>query len=698
MRPALLNPLFADVTSLPGVGPRVAQRLERLGITRVRDVLLQLPTGFRTTRAIGGLAEANPGDRVSLAVEIVQHREAHGRAPARASALDAAGRPLAILFFGGQANRMLARLPVGRRVRVSGQLDSWNDQLQMVHPDQVALLDPLAGPEAGSAGPEVEPSYPLTEGLTRRARIELVRHALDRLPPLPEWQEPTLLSRNGWPAFAEALRAAHSDPEADAARDRLAHDELLAGQLAWALVRARHRRRARRPLPGDGRLTAALEAKLPFALTSAQRRVVGEIHADLARPEAMLRLLQGDVGSGKTLVAALALARACEAGVQGAFLAPTELLARQHLATLESLFAGLPVRIGFLSGREKGRARDHVLAALAEGAIDILVGTHAIFQEQVAYRDLGLAIVDEQHRFGVAQRLLLQRKAGQPPHLLVMTATPIPRTLALATHGALEVSVLDERPPGRLPVDTRVIAAARIGEVIDGLARHLAAGRRAYWVCPLVEDGSDSPEPDEQAAAVSRAAMLRERFGETVALVHGRMPGPARDAALARFVAGEARLLVATTVIEVGVDVPEATLIVIEAAERFGLAQLHQLRGRVGRGREKSVCILLAGPRLSETARARLSMLRSTDDGFAIAEADLRLRGPGELLGTRQAGEQGFLLATEAQVARLIAAADADARLLLERDGGLSGPRGEAARLLLYLFDRDAAVRTLHSG
>ena len=698
MRPALLNPLFADVTSLPGVGPRVAQRLEKLGIVRVRDLLFQLPSGFRRTRSIARLADAAPGERVSVVVEIVQHRAAHGRAPARAATLDAAGAPLAILFFGGQANRLLARLPVGRRVRVSGRLETWNDQLQIAHPEQVSVVDPLADPAAAPPGGEIEPVYPLTEGLTRRARADAVEKALARLPNLPEWLEPTLVARNAWPSFAEALRAAHRDPAAEAARDRLAMDELLAGQLAWALVRARNRRRASRPLAGDGRITTPLLDRLPFALTAAQRRVSAEIAADLARPEAMLRLLQGDVGSGKTLVAALALARACEAGVQGAFLAPTELLARQHLATLEGLFEGLPVRIGFLSGREKGRARDTILADLARGAIDILVGTHALFQEQVAYRDLGLAVIDEQHRFGVAQRLLLQRKGAHPPNLLVMTATPIPRTLALARHGALDISVLDERPPGRLPIDTRIIAMARIDEVIDGLARHLAAGRRAYWVCPLVADEGDGPEPDEQAAAETRAAMLKARFGERVALVHGRMPGPVRDAALARFVAGDAQLLVATTVIEVGVDVPQATLIVIEAAERFGLAQLHQLRGRVGRGRDRSVCILLAGPRLSETARERLKMLRATDDGFAIAEADLRLRGPGELLGTRQAGEQGFELATDSQVARLIATADADARLLLDRDGGLAGPRGEAARLLLYLFDRDAAVRTLHSG
>ncbi|WP_194743785.1 ATP-dependent DNA helicase RecG [Thermaurantiacus tibetensis] len=700
MRPELLNPLFADVTRLPGVGPRVAQRLAKLGLERVVDVLLALPTGFRRTRCVATLAEAAPGERIAVAVEVVQRREAHGRAPARAAALDAAGQPLAILFFGGQANRLLARLRVGGRYRIDGQLESWNGMLQMAHPDQVAPLPPGAPLDAPLGDADgVEPVYPLTEGLTRRMRAEAARAALAALPPIPEWIAPGLLADRGWPGFAAALRAAHANPGAVLARDRLAHDELFAGQLAWGLVRARMRRRPSRALRSAGRLRREVLARLGFAPTAAQERAVAEILADMARPEAMLRLLQGDVGSGKTLVAALALAEAVEAGVQGAFLAPTELLARQHLATLERLFAGLPVRIGFLSGREKGRAREALRADLAAGAIDVLVGTHALFQEGVAYRDLGLAVIDEQHRFGVAQRLLLQRKAAQPPHLLVMTATPIPRTLALARHGAMDVSVLDERPPGRQPIDTRVIAMARLEEVLAGLGRHLAAGRRAYWVCPLVDDGGEGAEPDgEQAAAVSRAAMLRARFGEAVELVHGRMPGPAREAALARFVAGEAQLLVATTVIEVGVDVPEATLIVIEAAERFGLAQLHQLRGRVGRGGEKSVCLLLAGANLSETAKERLRMLRATDDGFAIAEADLKLRGPGELLGTRQAGEPGFRIATDEQAARLIAAADADARLLLAEDPALRSPRGEAARLLLYLFDRDSAVRTLHSG
>jgi ATP-dependent DNA helicase RecG len=412
------------------------------------------------------------------------------------------------------------------------------------------------------------------------------------------------------------------------------------------------------------------------------------------------RLLQGDVGSGKTLVALLAMLRAAESGAQAVLLAPTDLLARQHHAGIAALLADLPVRLGFLSGRETGRARERVLAGLASGEIDLLIGTHAVFQQAVAYQRLGLAVIDEQHRFGVAQRLMLTERAGQPPHLLVMTATPIPRTLALAGFGEMDVSRLDERPPGRTPVDTRVVSISRLDEVVEGLARHLASGARAYWVCPHVEQGAaDEPGPQGPfLAAVERAQMLRQRFGDTVELVHGRLAGASKDRAMARFQSGAAQLLVATTVIEVGVDVPEATLMIVEGAERFGLAQLHQLRGRVGRGSGHSVCLLLRGSEPGESARKRLAMMRETDDGFRIAEADLALRGMGELLGTRQSGGLDLRLADEARTARLIEGAAADARLLVERDGGLTGARGGPARLLLYLFEKDAAVATLRSG
>jgi ATP-dependent DNA helicase RecG len=690
MRPDRLNPLFADAATLPAVGPAAVRALERLGIRRVKDMLFHLPVGWRHTRTLARLADGREGERVALQVSIVAHEPSRGRGPFRLVADDAGGMGLVLAFFGPKAAGLARRFPVGANVTVAGRLDRWNGRFQIVHPELV-----------GGTAPEAEPVYPLTEGLTSRRLGGFATAALGRIPALEEWIEPSLRARHGWPSFAGALAALHGRPDAGAARDRLAHDELFASQLAWALVRARRRRVKGRPLVGTGRLTDALLASLPWPLTGAQAHALAEIAGDMAEPAAMLRLLQGDVGSGKTLVALLALLIAVEAGAQGALLAPTDLLARQHFATLQKLLGGLPVRLGFLSGREKGRQREATLEALASGEIDILVGTHAIFMGGVRYAALGLAVVDEQHRFGVAQRMMLAEKSERPPHLLVMTATPIPRTLALAHFGEMEVSKLGERPPGRQPVDTRVIALTRLEEVYEGLARHLATGAQAYWVCPLLDAGADEEilsDPDAAAPAVARAAMLRQRFGDTVALVHGKLPGPARDAEMARFASGRAKLLVATTVIEVGVDVPSASLMIIEAAERFGLAQLHQLRGRVGRGAARSTCLLLRGENLSTSARERLKMMRATDDGFAIAEADLKLRGAGELLGTRQSGEQGFQLASPEQVERLLPAADADARLLMARDGGLEGPRGAAARDLLYLFEKDAAVATLRGG
>jgi ATP-dependent DNA helicase RecG len=690
VRPDRLNPLFADAASLPGVGPAAVRALERLGVTRVRDLLFHFPVGWRETRSLPSLADAREGERVAVPVRIVAHEPSRGRGPFRIRADDASGIGLILAFFGPKAAGLAARYPVGADLIVAGRLELWSGRFQIIHPE-------LSKPEA----PTTEPIYPLTEGFTSRRLATLAQAALARSPALEEWIEPSLLAKRQWPSFVQALSTVHTSPESQAARDRLAYDELLASQLAWSLVRARRRRQKGLPLAGTGRLTNALLASLPWSLTGAQSHAIAEIAGDMATPHAMLRLLQGDVGAGKTLVALMALLIAVEAGAQGAFLAPTDLLARQHHATLQKLLGALPVRLAFLSGREKGRVREQVLSALATGEIDILVGTHAIFSGSVQYRRLGLAVVDEQHRFGVAQRMMLAEKAEIPPHLLVMTATPIPRTLALAHFGEMEVSKLSERPPGRQPIDTRVTALSRLDEVVEGLARHIATGAQAYWVCPLLDGGADgevTSDPDEAAPAVARAAMLKARFGDRVALVHGKLPGPLRDSEMARFQSGEAAVLVATTVIEVGVDVPNASLMVIEGAERFGLAQLHQLRGRVGRGTARSVCLLLRGEKLSETARERLKMMRSTDDGFAIAEADLRLRGAGELLGTRQSGEQGFAIATPDQVERLLATADADARLLIERDGGLSGPRGAQARNLLYLFEKDAAVATLRGG
>jgi ATP-dependent DNA helicase RecG len=685
MRPDILNPLFAEVEVLKGIGPHLARPLKRLGLERVVDILFHLPVSWIERKRVELVDMADAGQVVSVVVTPVDYRQGGPRSPFRVHATDAAGNYLTLTYFSnpGWAKKLL---PLGQPKLVSGRMESYGQELQIVHPDHV--LEP--GQEAEL--PEREPVYPLSEGLTNRRMGQLAAQALARVPMLEEWVEPSLLAQRGWPGWPQALATAHREPFEATARERLAYDEIFSNQLALMLVRASSRRRRGTPLTGDGRLRDAL--KLPYEATGAQRRAIAEIEGDLQQETPMLRLLQGDVGSGKTLVALMALLACVEAGAQGALLAPTEILARQHFATLSRQLAGLPVNVAILTGREKGRAREATLMGLADGSIHILVGTHAIFQQAVQYRRLGLAVVDEQHRFGVAQRMLLAQKAERPPHLLVMTATPIPRTLALTHYGEMDVSRLDEMPPGRQPIETRVVSSERLAEVIDALARHVSQGGQAYWVCPLVEES----EASDQAAAEERAQLLRLRFGDKVGLVHGRMRGPEKDEVMAAFSQGAISVLVATTVIEVGVDVPNATLMIVEGADRFGLAQLHQLRGRVGRGEGRSVCLLLRGNALSETARARLALMRETNDGFRIAEEDLRLRGAGEILGTRQSGEAQFRLASPEQIQALAQTASDDARLLVDRDGGLEGARGKAARVLLYLFERDAAVGLLRSG
>ena len=695
MRPALLNPLFVEVAALKGVGATLARQLGRLKLTRAVDLIFHLPVMAIERVALPALDDAYVDRTIVVTVTPVSYDTGGPRAPFRVRAADAANTWIDLVYFGQGGSYAKKLLPIGEARVISGRLDRYGQSLQMAHPDFVVA------PAAAGTIPPREPVYGLTEGLTNRRMGTLVAAALDRAPELPEWIEPSVLAKYRWPPWRAALAAAHAvlgDGRGDGATDRLAYDELLANQLALLLVRASTRRRRGRALPGTGRLTGALVAALPWPLTGAQRRSIEEIRGDLAQSAPMLRLLQGDVGAGKTLVALAAMLTAVESGAQAAFLAPTEILARQHAAKLNELLGALPVRVALLTGRSRsgdsGRERAAILDRLATGQIDILIGTHAIFQETVAYHDLGLVVVDEQHKFGVSQRLALADKATTPPHLLAMTATPIPRTLALTAYGEMDVSKLDELPPGRQPIDTRVVSSARVEDVVAGLARHVASSGQAYWVCPLVE-GS---EVGDEAAATTRAAVLRARFGDAVGLVHGRMKGPDKDATMAAFAAGRLQVLVATTVIEVGVDVPNATLMIVEAAERFGLAQLHQLRGRVGRGAQASVCVLLRGEVISETARRRLALMRATTDGFRIAEEDLALRGAGEVLGTRQSGDAVFRLADPERTARLIEVARDDARLLLDRDGGLDSPRGEAARVLLYLFERDAAVGLLRSG
>ena len=683
MRPDVLNPLFAEVEALKGVGPGIAKALARLNLKRAIDLSYHLPTGTIERLRVPAATGTMIGRILILDVTPFDSRSSPGKGPTRIFATDCDGNTITLIFFNnpGWARK---QLPLGEQRTVSGKLEAYGDEWQIIHPD---VFEDEAEP------PLSEPVYPLTEGISNRRMRELALTALQRAPDLPEWIEPSLLAREGLRRWRAALVEAHSDPLATESRRRLAYDEIFANQLALMLIRHHARRRKGVPLAGDGRLAGALS--LPYQLTGAQTRVTQEIRGDLAQSAPMLRLLQGDVGSGKTLVALLAMLEAVEAGAQAAMLAPTEILARQHFATLQRQLDAIGVRVAVLTGRDKGRAREAVLMGLADGSIDILVGTHAIFQEKVTYKRLGLIVIDEQHRFGVSQRLLLTEKAAHPPHLLVMTATPIPRTLTLTQFGEMDVSRLDEMPPGRTPVETRVISDEKLIEVVEALGRHIASGGQAYWVCPLVEES----EKSDSAAAEQRAEVLALRFGaDKVGLVHGRMKGAEKDDVMAAFAAGRLAVLIATTVIEVGVDVPNSTLIVIEGAERFGLAQLHQLRGRVGRGAGASTCLLIRGQQLSESGRARLALMRETTDGFRIAEEDLRLRGPGEILGTRQSGEQQFRVATAEQVSELVPIATADARLLLERDGGLASERGQAARIALYLFERDQAIDLIRSG
>src|SRR5918998_1581101 len=704
LRPSRLDPLFAQATSPPGVGPKIAPLLDRLPgeagrPARVVDLLFHLPHGGIARDLKGSIAEAPIGEPVTLAVTVASHRPGppgRSRAPYKVLVEDDTG-DVTLVFFNAQRARLEKLLPKGARRFVSGKIELWDGTRQMVHPDRI--LD-----ERGAATlPSVEAVYGQTEGLSSRLIGRFIGAALERLPSLPEWQDPAWLERNGFPPFAEAVRALHAPADAaevseealaqNVSRRRLAYDELLATQLALALVRSRMRRLPGRQNAGDGSLVRSITEALPFALTRAQGKAVEDIRCDLISDKRMLRLLQGDVGSGKTAVALLAMASAIEAGRQAALMAPTEILARQHFERIEPLAGAAGLRVALLTGRDRGAERRATLLWLAEGSISIVIGTHALFQEDVAFRDLGLAVVDEQHRFGVHQRLALGAK-GEAVDILVMTATPIPRTLALTYFGDMDVSVLDEKPAGRQPITTRLVSSERLDEVIGAIGRAVDAGDQVYWVCPLVAES----EVIDVAAAEDRYEQLKVVFGDRVGLVHGKLAGRAKDAAMERFAGGETKILVSTTVIEVGVDVPEATVMVIEHAERFGLAQLHQLRGRIGRGRRASTCLLLYRAPLGPVAQARLEMMRQTEDGFEIAEADLRLRGEGEVLGTRQSGLPGFRLARLDVDADLLAAARDDARLVIEGDPDLTSPRGKALRILLYLFERDAAIKLLRAG
>jgi ATP-dependent DNA helicase RecG len=705
MRPHQLTPLFAAARSLTGIGPRMELLLRKAlrlptGISepRIVDLLWHTPTGVIDRRATPTIAAAAPGTIATLDVRVLKHKPSprgNTRAPYKVTCEDDSGR-IDLVFFHAERSFIERQLPVGSMRTVSGRIESYNDKKQMSHPDYIVA------PEARDELPLLEPVYPLTAGLSGKILLKAARQGLDKFAELPEWQDPAWLAQQGWPAVKTALNRLHRPDEpadvspASAPWQRLAYDELLASQLALALVRQSVKSQAGRPVSGDGRIRARIADALSFQLTNSQRLALKEIAEDMAGSHRMLRLLQGDVGSGKTVVALMAMAIAVEGGAQAALMAPTEVLARQHADTMAPLAEAAGLRLGLLTGREKGRIRADLLERLVAGEIDILIGTHALFQADVSFRDLAFAVIDEQHRFGVHQRLALQTKGGKGgANVLVMTATPIPRTLLMTHYGDLDVSRLTEKPAGRKPIVTKSIPVDSMERLIDRLRVQLAEGAQIYWVCPLIE----SSDKSELAAAEERHAHLSQIFGaEAVGLLHGAIPDKVKDATMAAFAANQLKILVATTVIEVGVDVPNANIMVIEHAERFGLAQLHQLRGRVGRGTRESFCMLLHKPPLGQAAQQRLAMMEDTEDGFKIAEKDLELRGGGEVLGARQSGVPEFRVAEVPGFQDLLAAARDDARLILSQDPQLASPRGEALRLLLYLFECDEAVRLFRAA
>jgi len=702
MRPLLLNSLFAPVTSLSGVGPKQDKLfrylLGREETPRLIDLLLHLPASVIDRRARPKIRDAVVGTVVTLEVTVDRHRPSpprNARAPYLVYASDDTG-DVVLTYFRAKPDYIEKLLPVGGKRYVSGTLQMFDGIPQIVHPDRVV-------DEAGFAKLSgIDPVYPLTEGLALGSLRRAIVQALQKLPDLPEWISPEVIRRCKFPPIKQALNRVHVPLElTDILPDgpfwsRLAFDELLAGQLALALVRSQLRRPAGDRHAGDGHLRRKIIDALPYALTSSQREAAAAIAADLQQPLRMLRLLQGDVGSGKTVVALLAAAAVTEVGKQAALMAPTEILARQHIKTITPLAERAGLRAAILTGREKGKARQDILARLEAGEIDFLVGTHALIQDDVIFKSLALAVVDEQHRFGVRERLALTAK-GEAVDVLVLSATPIPRTLVLTYFGDMDVSELREKPAGRQPIDTRAVPMSRLEEVMEAIGRALSAGKLVYWICPLVEE-SEAEGTDHLTNATERFESLQKRFGDKVGLVHGQMKGVEKDRVMAQFAAHEIGLLVATTVVEVGVDVPAATIMVIENAERFGLAQLHQLRGRIGRGSEASTCLLLYREPLGEMSKARLKVIRETTDGFRIAEEDLKLRGEGDVLGVRQSGLPGYRIARPEAHGQLITQARDEALRIMKENPKLTGARGEALRCLLYLFERGEAIPLMGAG
>ena len=695
-RPTSLYRLFASTSSLPGIGPKIAAIMEKRIGGHLIDILRHLPVSLNDRRARPSVDEAEDGQLATFEVLVLSGDIPPGKSnrPARITTETKGGR-LELVFFRAWADWLRQSLPIGERRLVSGRVERFQGRLQMAHPDFITSL------EKASDIPEIEPIYPLTAGLSARILRRAILASLKAVPDLPEWIDVQQLRTHQWPSHKRALQEVHNPQEpsdllaSTPARTRLAYDELLANQFALGLLR-RQTSAAGEGCAKEGseKLTAALLSALPFTPTNAQMRVIAEIKADQMSEARMLRLLQGDVGSGKTFVALMAMLHALEAGYQAALLAPTEILARQHHASLSALLKEMQIEPELLLGGMKTKERKEVTEKLAAGSCQIVIGTHALLSDDIHFAKLGLAVVDEQHRFGVRQRLVLGQK-GDGCDVLVMTATPIPRTLAMTAYGDLQVSRLDEKPKGRQEISTAAISGERIAEIVERLRQAVASQQRAYWICPLVEE----TDKLDVAAAEDRHRQLQAILPDIqIGLVHGRMKTDEREAAMAEFKAGKSQILIATTVIEVGVDVPEASIIIIEHAERFGLAQLHQLRGRVGRGSARSACILMYQAPLSEAAQARLKIMRATNDGFVIAEEDLRLRGPGEVLGQRQSGLPEFCLADLALHADLLPLARQQAENILEKGFSLDAPEMEPYVVLLSLFERDNAVRFLASG
>ena len=691
-RPFNLDPLFRTLTVLPGVGPKNAKLFEKLiGGAKILDLLWHKPVDFVDRSYSPKVADAENDKIATLEVTVQKHFAPERRnLPYKVWCTDETA-PITLIFFNAHKDWIEKQLPIGKKVFVSGRVEVYQGNKQMTHPD--AITDDKENIEM------IEPVYPLTAGVTNKAARKAVQGSLTMLPDLEEWLDPAYKKLKRWPDWKDAVIELHNpkDPQSlspnEPARERLAYDELLANQLSLALVRRKFRRQNGRAWKPTGALHDKLEKALPFKLTNAQLRALSEIDADMKEPLRMLRLLQGDVGSGKTVVAAMTMMNVLESGAQAAIMAPTEILARQHAMSFGPWLDALEIPYVVLTGRDKGKAKTEILAQIADGRAKVVIGTHSLFQAGVDFDDLGLAVIDEQHRFGVHQRLQLSSK-NRGVDVLVMTATPIPRTLTLTAYGDMEVSRLDEKPPGRKPIETLLLPIERVDEMIAGVARQTAAGARVYWVCPLVEEN----ELLDLQAAEARYDILKEDFGDNVGLIHGRMKPTEKDSVMADFASGKINILVATTVIEVGVNVPEATIMIIEHAERFGLAQLHQLRGRVGRGGDKSFCFLLYDDKLSKAAKERLKIMRDTEDGFIIAEKDLELRGGGEILGTRQSGMPEFKMADLQAHGDLLAAACDDTKLILSRDPDLEGERGNNLKTLLYLLEQDQAIANIRAG